>query len=48
MKVLVKYLNGNLVTFDDADDVDEGFNTVDIYLQSGRTVEVEKNPKLKK
>lgn len=47
MKVIVKYLNGNLVTFDDADDVDEGFETVDIYLQSGRTVELEKS-KVKK
>lgn len=47
MQVIVKYLNGNLVTFDDADDVDEGFETVDIYLQSGRSVELEKS-KVKK
>ena len=47
MKVIVKYLNGNLITYDDADDVDEQFETVDIYLTSGRCLELDKN-KVKK
>lgn len=47
MKVIVKYLNGHLITYDDADDVDEQFETVDIYLTSGRCLELDKN-KVKK
>lgn len=47
MKVIVKYLNGYLITYDDADDVDEQFETVDIYLTSGRCLELDKN-KVKK
>lgn len=47
MKVIVKYLNGHLITYDDVDDVDEQFETVDIYLTSGRCLELDKN-KVKK
>lgn len=47
MKVIVKYLNGHLITYDDADDVDEQYETVDIYLTSGRCLELDKN-KVKK
>lgn len=47
MKVIVKYLNGHLMTYDDADDVDEQFETVDIYLTAGRCLELDKN-KVKK